>query len=250
MSKTLLCYPGGKSRAIKFIVPLFPDNIPTMASPFFGGGAIEIHMARQGTRVHGYDINKHLVHFWQHTLQHTPEMHRLVESHYPMDRDGFNHVKNKMKNNEFLTSTESAAAFYALNRRSYAGLTASGGYTPKTNRFTWSSIERLKNFTCDNLSVEFGYCWDTINKHQNDFLYCDPPYATSHGLYGIDGNYHNNFDHERLAKILNNRDGWVLSYNDCELIRDLYSNCEIMVGRWKYGMTKNKNGEELIIRRK
>ena len=67
--KSLLRYPGGKTRALKHIIPYFPKNLTEIVSPFFGGGSIEIHYASQGVRVHGYEIFEPLVNFWQQVLE-------------------------------------------------------------------------------------------------------------------------------------------------------------------------------------
>ncbi len=63
---------------------------------------------------------------------------------------------------------------------------------------------------------------ENIPKHFNDFLYCDPPYLINKKLYGHRGNKHNSFDHQALAEFLIKRQGWVLFYNDCVDVRNLY----------------------------
>ena len=40
--KTLLRYPGGKSKAIDLITP-FVKDYDKIVSPFIGGGSLEIH---------------------------------------------------------------------------------------------------------------------------------------------------------------------------------------------------------------
>jgi DNA adenine methylase len=39
---------------------------------------------------------------------------------------------------------------------------------------------------------------------------------------------HKNFDHESLFQLLDSRDKWILSYNDCSYIRNLYKNYKII----------------------
>ena len=39
----------------------------------------------------------------------------------------------------------------------------------------------------------------------------------------------------------------MLSYNDCELVRDLYSGFKFVPARWAYGMNCNKKSNEVII---
>ena len=55
---------------------------------------------------------------------------------------------------------------------------------------------------------------------------------------------HKGFDHEKLRDILTKRGDWVLSYNDSEAVRELYSNHEIVPVSWSYGM-KNVNKKKM-----
>ena len=56
-------------KALKKIIKYFPEDLTEMVSPFFGGGAIEIHYAQKHkTRVHGYDLFPQLVNFWEMVL--------------------------------------------------------------------------------------------------------------------------------------------------------------------------------------
>jgi hypothetical protein len=40
---------------------------------------------------------------------------------------------------------------------------------------------------------------------------------------------------------------WILCYNNCEFIRELYSNFKIIEVDWKYSMNKNKESSEIVI---
>ncbi|MBS1749573.1 MAG: DNA adenine methylase, partial [Bacteroidetes bacterium] len=53
--------------------------------------------------------------------------------------------------------------------------------------------------------------------------------------------------HEGLAGILRNRDRWILSYNDCPAIRNLYKGFNIITANWKYGMSNDKSSKEILI---
>jgi len=55
------------------------------------------------------------------------------------------------------------------------------------------------------------------------------------------------FDHAQLADLLKSRDGWILSYNDCEEIRDLYNGYRMLAPEWIYGMSNGEASKELII---
>jgi len=66
-------------------------------------------------------------------------------------------------------------------------------------------------------------------------------------LYGKNGDMHENFNHEKLFQVLNKRKNWIMTYNNCDYIRDLYKNYEIREVKWSYGMNTSKDSSEIVI---
>ena len=240
-----LRYPGGKSRAVKTIMQFIPQNINRICSPFVGGASIELACAARGIEVFAYDAFPPLVNFWQVLLAHNSTLADEVSTFYPLPRTKFYSLQKNY--GQIDNSVKMAAVFFVLNRSSFSGTTLSGGMSPGHLRFTPSSIGRLRNFRAENFHIELADYKNSINKHPHDFLYLDPPYANGGALYGDRGNCHLNFDHDNLAAELHRRDGWILSYNDCEQIRDLYSGCKILTPTWAYGMSNGKKSDEVLI---
>ncbi len=242
--RSVLRYPGGKSRAVKSIYSCIPKEEKVLCSPFLGGASIELACTTR-MEVYGSDIFEPLVTFWDVLLHNKEELASTVEKYYPLSSKKF---YNLQKIYAGLTDeVEAAAVFYVLNRSSFSGTTASGGMSPDHPRFTLSAIERLRNFEVNNFHVECADYRDVIPKHENDFLYLDPPYLNGQALYGDRGDTHKGFDHRALAELLNKRDRWVMSYNDCKEIRKLYLNNNILSVEWIYGMSKNKHSNEVLI---
>ena len=242
-----LRYPGGKSRAVGAIMELMPPLLDCVASPFFGGGSIELALVSKGVKVHGYDAFKPLVLFWQALISNPASLADDVEKYHPMSKEQFYDLQSRMRDKRF-TDQELPAVFYALNRSSFSGTTLSGGMSPNHPRFTDSSIERIREFKSKKLlSVKKLSFEKSIAKHDKDFLYCDPPYANGGALYGERGDCHLGFDHEALATILTAREGWILSYNDCSIVRDLYAGLPILDAEWTYGMSNDKKSNEIVI---
>ena len=244
-AKTLLRYPGGKSRAVSEIMQYFPEDLKTLVSPFLGGGAIELECARRGIRVYGYDSFNPLITFWKYVINSPELLSEEVEKYHPLDKSTFYKLQKTQMDIE--DSMEKAAVFYVLNRSSFSGATLSGGMSPGHPRFNEASINRLAKFKIQNLSVECLDFKDSIEKHPDDFLYLDPPYLTHQKLYGNKGSHHKSFDHQGLADILKKRKGWVLSYNNCQEVRELYKDYKIIEPKWAYGMGKDKSSKELLI---
>jgi len=243
--KSPLRYPGGKSRAVGFISKFIPDREGFVLSPFLGGGSIELYLASKDKKILGFDIFKPLVEFWQCLLEDSLMLSRIVESFYPLSREQFYLLQKTQSNIE--DKFQRAAVYYVLNRSSFSGSTLSGGMSPSHPRFTKSSILRIKQFYNPNLHVEYAPFEISLRRHPDVFAYLDPPYLIKSTLYGYKGNAHKDFDHFGLATILKNRSKWILSYNDCLEIRNLYRGFKILTPNWKYGMSSDKSSKEVLI---
>lgn len=242
--KSPLRYPGGKSRAIESICSCIPARETRLHSPFLGGASVELACTTKMT-VTGSDIFSPLVDFWQILLTDKTKLVERVRSYYPLSRTTFYNLQKRYLNLE--DKVERAAAFFVLNRSSFSGTTLSGGMSPGHPRFTESAIERLETFEVENFAVECADFRVSIPQHPFDFLYLDPPYANGQALYGIDGDAHKDFDHQALADLLFQRERWILSYNDCELIRNIYEDYTILSLDWVYGMSKDKTSNEVLV---
>jgi len=240
-----LRYPGGKTRAVEAITSYFPKGLTQLLSPFFGGGSVELFMASKGVFVFGFDVFLPLVEFWQCLLQQPQQLAAEVQKWHPLSKQNFYNLQKAQP--LFKTRVQRAAAYYVLNRSSFSGSTLSGGMSPQHLRFTPSSIERLNQFYNPNLLVRQASFNDSLQQHKNVFAYLDPPYLIKNTLYGAKGNAHKDFDHAALAMLLRNRGSWLLSYNDCAEIRQLYAGFKIETPAWKYGMSANKTSKEVLI---
>ncbi len=244
--KSPLRYPGGKSRAVNQVLGLLPQGLDTLCSPFVGGASVELACASERRiRVYGYDAFLPVVNFWQEVLKNPKGLAEQVRKYYPLSRTQFYALQKRYAS--LTNKQELASAFFVLNRSSFSGTTLSGGMSPGHPRFTENSIDRLQGFSINNFTVEHADFSESIPRHSNDFMYLDPPYANGGNLYGDKGDHHTGFDHEKLASILTARDGWLLSYNDCEQVRDLYSGFKSFRPSWTYGMSNDKKSNEILI---
>jgi DNA adenine methylase len=239
-----LRYPGGKNRAVKAIYACIPEGETKLCSPFFGGGSVELACSTR-MQVNGSDIFEPLVAFWRVLLRNSELLADRARKYYPMTRTEFYSLQKRFTH--LTDEVEQAAAFFVLNRCSFSGTTLSGGMSPDHPRFTESAIERVRSFKADNVQVERADYREVIPKNDDAFLYLDPPYLNGQALYGMRGDTHKGFDHRALAEMLHKRDRWIMSYNDCDEIRKLYKRNLILSIDWVYGMSKNKESNEVLI---
>ena len=238
-------YPGGKDRGKKTIISFIPEYVDEVISPFLGGGAVELDLSKRGIQVHGYDLFEPLVNCWKQIKLDAGAVAETARLFYPLDRDGFYQLQKSYFS--IPDPVTQAAAFFALNRASYSGLTFSGGYSGE--RFTTSCINKLARTTIPNISIQQADFATSLSRHPDIFVYADPPYLLTHeksNLYGFKGDAHRDFDHRRLADVLRSRPGcWLLSYNNDESVRRLYEGFAMVAASWTYGT--GKVGAELLV---
>jgi DNA adenine methylase len=244
-----LRYPGGKTPALKFLLPFLPTKPSVLVSPFVGGGSLELAAAARGWQVHAYDAFQPLVDFWQILLTDRDRLVDAVQQYHPLNSDQFYALQRA----NFTTQVDRAAAFFALNRASREGLTYSGGFNksamtnPRYDRFTPSSIDALRRFVVSGeFWVERSDFRDTLAAHPDDLLFLDPPYylISSSNLYGRRGDLHKNFPHEELRDRLHERSRWILCYNDDPKVREWYDG----FFTWSY-KTGDCRSELLVVSR-
>lgn len=262
MIKSPLRYPGGKSRAVNIIAKLLPE-FDEFREPFVGGGSVFIYAKQRfpSKKFWVNDLYFELYKFWEMSQK---DVNALIDKIYewrnqfPIGKELHQFLN---KNIDTFNDLERAAAFFIYNRITFSGTSLSGGFSQGAfeGRFTESSIQRLNEFaqvingstTITNLDYK-----DLVNEEgQNVFIFLDPPYysATKSALYGKNGNLHKAFDHEKFADTMKNcNHKWLITYDDCEYIRELFSFANIIPWDLTYGMrnvteTSDQKGKELFI---
>jgi len=264
--KTTLRYAGGKSKAINFITP-FVSDYEKIVSPFLGGGSLEVHWASLGKKVEAYDVFDILVNFWQSLLSDNANLVSELKK-IPPTSESYSDVKEKLictpqvqkmlenwKTQFYVRTpqeldTATLASYYYFNHNcSYGpGFLGWASKMYLTQKSWDNMIKKVQNFKCPNLSVSHKDFVQAFSDHPSDFFYLDPPYYLNKdndnkmfaGIYPMRNIpvHHNDFDHEKLRDLLLAHNGdFVLSYNDCETIREWYSGFEFFYPKWHYSMS-------------
>lgn len=241
-------YAGGKSLAVGLVVEHIPDDIKRIVSPFLGGGSVEVACAVElGLPVIGYDIFDVLIDYWKAQLNDPEALYQRLLGFDP-SRKVFKEVKERLKKHwtteDKLAEYDLAAYFYFNHNTSYGphflGWPSDVYLNPKRYQ---KIIEKVRDFRVGNMLVQCASFEESIPNHPNDFLYCDPPYylggdsTTFVGMYPHRNFpiYHNGFKHEQLRDLLmEHKGGFILSYNDCDTIREWYKDFEMITPSWQY----------------
>lgn len=250
----LLRYPGSKNSFRKELDKYLPNDVTYVASPFFGGGAYEFHLAStRGIRVAGADLDNTLVNFWNvvRARERADEMADAVERlGMGMDKSTFHAMRTELMGLDMIENNlHAAATYFVLNRTSYNGIMRY--YAPNAGRFTPNCISRLREFAWPDGMDRLETCdvFDFLQKHQDAFWFLDPPYyAVKSGLYGLNADNHI-FDHARLANFLQSQPPtcqWMMTYDDHPHLREMYSFATIHTINVHYA-SRHTNKQEIII---
>lgn len=262
-TKSPLRYGGGKSLAVGLILEHFPSDIKRLVSPFMGGGSVEIASALElDLEVKAFDVFDILVNFWQVLIADSEKLYGELLRLEPT-KETYAEIKEELKAywNERHKDSQNTAQIkldsLTLARDYYFNFNLSYGpgflgwlskiYEDKSRYL--KALQKLRDlgqdFRLQNLSVECQSFEKVFEAYPNDFFYCDPPYFLEgdskmfRGIYPMRNFpiHHNDFNHALLAQCLKNHKGkFILSYNDCEFVREAYKDFRILEPKWQYTM--------------
>ena len=261
MNKSPLRYPGGKTRACKVLDDIIQEHFDmsnsTIISPFFGGGSFEFYLQNKyNSPIVANDIFQPLYTFWnQCKVDNTSLCSLLMQNVGCINKGIFaQYHATVMEESDTL---QQSVSYFIINRCSFSGSTLSGGFSLEAaqKRFTPSSVNRIGALNLDHFEIhnldfeEFINNHGTTGKLKTPFIFLDPPYylEKKSNLYGKNGKLHEDFDHERLHGSISKRRNWLMTYNNCEFIKNLYHDFTIIETTWSYGMNKTKESSEIII---
>ena len=261
MIRSPLRYPGGKSRAVKLIASLVP-HFEEYREPFLGGGSVFLYLKQKfpNRKFWVNDLHFPLFKFWQMCRDHVELVIQKVYEWREQFQNGKALHRFLTCNRATFNEVETAAAFFILNRMTFSGTSESGGYSEQAfrGRFTESSIHRLRAFAevLKGTIITNDDFQNVVEQEGNNvFLFLDPPYysATKSALYGKNGHLHKHFDHVRFAETMKQcKHHWLITYDDSDYIRELFSFATILTWDLTYGMRNvtahsNQTGKELFI---
>lgn len=196
-------WSGSKRSQATDIVSFFPQEIDVYYEPFCGGLSVGMTLALSDKRVNKFkcsDKDNNLIELWKMIKdnpdeliycyrKHQEQMNLFTKDDVAKMREYYNIIRNTF--NKLHNPTE----FMFLNRTCFNGLiryNSNGEFnTPfhlnrkgiepdKLDRIIkeWSEVLNERNF-------EFDCCnYEDIIPSENDFVYMDPPYADTKGMYG------------------------------------------------------------------
>ena len=282
--KTPVSRVGNKSSILYVLYALFPNEYERFIDVFGGSGSVLLGNPKPPAFEVYNDFDKNLVNLFRCMKERTIATVRELGFCNLNSREDFNAIRKFFERQECFTDeyfseelslteltlpplkakelnqlrtriTEDydvrrAAMFLKLLRYSYSSSCKSFASQPFDIRKLFTLIQELENRMA-SVVVE-NQDFETLIKHYDradSFFYADPPYYSTEGMYEVGFGWD---DHVRLRDTLKGIKGkFLLSYNDCEEIRELYegfpmfdfSRTHSMAQRYEAG----KEFKELLI---
>lgn len=282
--KTPLRYPGGKSRAIKYLLPKFPKDITEYREPFLGGGSVAIAFSKEYPDIPVWvnDLYNPLYTFWCILRDKPQELYEILkgykedlgpvpdkksdkkelEEYYDKGKELFNQMKIELNHTES-EDLYRAAAFYVINKCSFSGLTESSSFSGQASisNFSMNGIEKLPEYSklIQNWKITNYNYWEMMmtSAPVGTFWFLDPPYDIKDNLYGKKGELHKGFNHEEFHGWMtqgNVKDKWMITYNTNPTLIEWYdgyyqTNWDLTYTMRSVGdyMNEQKDRAELLI---
>lgn len=262
-----LRYPGGKTKIyqkVKNLIEVADLGANTYIEPFAGGFGIGINLLLDGvvTNVILNDYDTHIYNFWKAVLEHTEDLVELIDdTQISIDE---RKIQKSIYDNPLSDELRDGFATLFLNRVNYSGVIKGGpiGGISQNGKYKIDcrfNKEEIKNRITK--IANYRSCILLHNKDASDliiecledskskaFFNIDPPYvAKGSKLYT---NYFKESDHRALEKVIsaNLQDvPWITTYDDCELIRDIYKQYYMLGYSIQHNVRNSVQGEEVVI---
>lgn len=245
---SFLSWIGGKKLLRKEIIKRFPSEPTSKYVEVFGGAGWVLFAKEKSSKQQEIfnDLNGDLINLYKCVKYHPEAV--VKECNFLLNsREQFYDFKEQL-NIRGLTDIQRAARYLYLIKISFGADISSFGCTSRNIYYSIDKLndvsDRLKHVTIEQQA------YDKLINHydkESTLFYLDPPYYETekyyHGLFNKD-------DHEKLFNILSNIKGkFVLSYNNCSYIKELYKDFYIEeVSRNHNLKSSGKKFEEVIIR--
>ena len=245
--KSPLTYPNDRPGLASLVHQYIPEG-RRIATPFLGGGSLEMGLASRGHNVVAYTEYRLLYDFWLCAMRDPDKLYKMASSFYPIeDPRMFSMLQKKVyePDDEYLRS----ALFYVLNHCSEEGRTTAGHMEAGTPRFNEMRLSQLASFETSPFSLELEKYTSALQK--DDFLVCSMPKYMRANLQGaVIVPEAPQVNHKKFAKLINERQcaDWILIYDYNSDLMELYPEQEkVLLGAGYRPTTNPDRAEEVMI---
>jgi len=261
-----LRYPGGKGRLTQHVIDLIEMNDLVGAhyvEPYAGGAGIAISLLylEYVDHIHLNDLDPSVHAFWRAIIDHTEEFTRLVRE-TPLTVEEWRRQRALQYTKEPVEILELGFSTFYLNRTSRSGIIRGGVIGGINQDGKWKidaryrpdvlvkRIEKVASYA-SRISLYNRDAADLIREvlpsvPKRALVYLDPPYY-HHGSKLYQASYKHD-DHALIAGLVENiGQKWIVSYDNVEPIRDLYSRYRQQSFGLRYSAAQRYDGVEVMV---
>lgn len=259
-----LRYPGGKAKLIDFFKNLVEKNNLQeyrYIEPFAGGANVALSLLIDGyvKDITINDFDKAIYAFWVSILEETHLFLQRIQN-IPLTMEEWYRQKDIITNQDKYSLFDIGFAAFYLNRTNFSGVATAGplgGYNQKGKykidaRFNREDlinrISLISNYKT-HISVKNMDALELIKSFKTKdkiIIYFDPPYfIQGKKLYT---NFYKQNDHIVLSENIKQvKAPWVLTYDNVDDIKQLYSGIETYNISINYSANTHTKGKELMF---
>jgi len=260
-------WSGSKRSQADQILKYFPKEINTYYEPFCGGASIMRRLLSSDIKIKQYiisDLNNDLISLWneiknnpksviEHYMKLWNELNvdddkERKKKYFNMVRERFNKERNPLDFMFIMRTTTNGMPRYNRNGEFNNSFHITrNGIIPETLEkiiYEWSELLNKNR-------VEFRCCsYEDIKPSKDDYIYLDPPYANTKGMY------YGTIDYEKFWNYLRNLPcGYLLSFdgksgeidNTYKVPDDIYEKHEYLLsGNSSFKRTIGKSSDSIV----
>lgn len=267
MFEPVIKWSGSKRSQAGNILTYFPKEIDTYYEPFCGGASVLRRLLSSDIKVNRYvcsDLNSGLIDLWNEIVNHPGQ----VSSYYKKLWNELNIDDDKQRKKEYFATVRdrynrehNPLDFMFIMRTTTNGMPRynhdgkfNNSFHVTRNGIIPNTLEKIIYEWSDLLKknkVEFITCsYEEIKPKENDFVYLDPPYANTKGMY------YGTIDYEELWNWLRDLScKYALSFdgisgeddNTWNVPEDIYSRHEYLLnGNSSFKRTIGKSNNSIV----
>lgn len=267
MYEPVIKWSGSKRSQAEKILTFFPKEIDTYYEPFCGGASVLRRLLDSDIRVKHYicsDLNNGLIDLWNEIINNPLE----VSSYYKKLWNELNADDDKQRKKEYFANIRdrynkehNPLDFMFIMRTTTNGMprynrngefnnsfhVTRNGIIPETFEkiiFKWSQLLKQND-------VKFiGCSYEDIKPTENDYMYLDPPYANTKGMYYGTIDYEKFWDYLRqlpcrYALSFDGKSGDI--DNTWNVPKDIYTTHEYLLsGNSSFKRTIGKSNDSIV----